>query len=420
MARATDRQRVATPTYLDAPDVRGVVRRWRSRASDELLLLAGASATAFALRLTLFGARNNDVNNHFFWLHTIRDQGFHAFATGFSGYTPLYPYYLWIANAILHPHVRDEAILKLAPILFDFVLAFFVYKLVRLRHPRGLMPAYAYLAVLFAPTVCLNAAYWGQIDSIWTSGVVACVYFLLTRRELPAFLAFAFAFVVKVQSVFLLPFLVALALKGKVAWRSFLLLPAAYLLMITPAAIAGRPVGDLLTIYVSQSDEYKDLTLYAANVYEWVPSGAHQLSRPALIWGFAVIAALLLALAARLRELTSAQIVACATASVLVVPFVLPHMHDRYFFTADVLSIVLAFYVAQGYLIALAVQLASFFQYGPFLFGYTAISFHVIALGLLVTIVVLLRAIARSLAQPDGELLLFPRRSSVAARDLGP
>jgi len=62
-------------------------------------------------------------------------------------------------------------------------------------------------------------------------------------------------------------------------------------------------------------------------------------------------------------------LIGLATTSVLFVPFVLPRMHDRYFFAADVLSIVLVFFSFRLFPIALLVQGASFFSYWSFLWG---------------------------------------------------
>ena len=111
---------------------------------------------------------------------------------------------------------------------FDVICAYLAYKLVRLRRPQGPLPAAAFGVVLFAPTVVANSSYWGQVDSEWTAGLLACIYFLLVRREALASLSFSFALAVKVQAVFLLPLLVVLALRREVRWRSFLLVPVGY------------------------------------------------------------------------------------------------------------------------------------------------------------------------------------------------
>ena len=90
--------------------------------------------------------------------------------------------------------------------------------------------------------------------------------------------------------------------------------------------------------------------------------------------------------------------IALATASTLLVPFVLPRMHDRYFFAADVLSIVLAFVVPRLIPVAVLVQLASFFAYLPYLFDVEPVPLRYVALGELAAIALLLTWIGREIA----------------------
>ncbi len=48
--------------------------------------------------------------------------------------------------------------------------------------------------------------------------------------------------------------------------------------------------------------------------------------------------------------------------------FVLPAMHERYFFSADVLAVVYVFCFPQRFYLAILIQAASFFSYLPYLF----------------------------------------------------
>jgi Gpi18-like mannosyltransferase len=44
-------------------------------------------------------------------------------------------------------------------------------------------------------------------------------------------------------------------------------------------------------------------------------------------------------------------------------PYLLPKMHERYFYPTDILSIIFAFYFPEYRWVAISVQLASFFSY---------------------------------------------------------
>ena len=53
----------------------------------------------------------------------------------------------------------------------------------------------------------------------------------------------------------------------------------------------------------------------------------------------------------------------------LIVPFVLPKMHQRYFFPADILSVAFGFYFPKYFYVPIILNLVSFFSYQYFLFG---------------------------------------------------
>jgi Gpi18-like mannosyltransferase len=61
-------------------------------------------------------------------------------------------------------------------------------------------------------------------------------------------------------------------------------------------------------------------------------------------------------------------VVFAALVSVALTPFLLPKMHDRYFYPADVFSILVAFLTPQLWFIAIAYQVISGLVYSIFLF----------------------------------------------------
>ncbi len=58
-----------------------------------------------------------------------------------------------------------------------------------------------------------------------------------------------------------------------------------------------------------------------------------------------------------------------ATFLALATPFFMPGMHERYFFLADLLSLVLAFYLPKLWYVPVLVQTSSFLSYLPFMYG---------------------------------------------------
>jgi Gpi18-like mannosyltransferase len=156
-----------------------------------------------------------------------------------------------------------------------------------------------------------------------------------------------------------------------------------YLLLDVPALLAGANVHDLLTVYATEAGTYQQLTLNAPNLYQWVGDIGQTATVRALgieLTGLLIIAGLLPLVVKRI-ELTTTRIVLFATVSAILVPFCLPAMHERYFYLADVLTVIAAFYLPRR-LWALPVleQFASAFSYAPFLrMSNTLVSFTVLS-----------------------------------------
>ena len=67
------------------------------------------------------------------------------------------------------------------------------------------------------------------------------------------------------------------------------------------------------------------------------------------------------------RWLTDRAVLAAALLLAVGIPFLLPHMHERYFYAADILSLVLAFAFPPYAAAALLVQFASLLGYHAYL-----------------------------------------------------
>src|SRR6266853_1428184 len=93
--------------------------------------------------------------------------------------------------------------------------------------------------ILFAPTVFINSSFWGQVDMIYTTFLLGAFYFLVQEKENRAFVMVGLAFSMKMQALFLVPFLFFLFLRGRVRLRSFFWIPAIFCLSILPAAFHG-------------------------------------------------------------------------------------------------------------------------------------------------------------------------------------
>jgi Gpi18-like mannosyltransferase len=365
------------------------VRAWE--LIDVVVIVVGCGL-ALWLRYTLRGFTSGDYERYTSkWFDFIQaNGGFAALRYNFSNYTPPYLYLLAI-SASLFSGLHKVTAIKLVSIPFDFMCAYFVARLVRLRYSNPVPAIASFLIVLFTPTVFINGSMWGQIDIVYATGLVATAYYLARAKEVPALVAFGVALSFKLQAVFLLPLLAALAVARMVRWRTYLLIPITYFVFMVPAWIAGRPIGDLMTIYITQGTADELLSLNAPTVFTWLPDYLFDTLSPAgLIWVAAAVLVFIFVVSRSRLRITPGMIVELSTISVLVTPYLLPKMHERYFFSADIFSIVFAIYNPRYLIVPILVQLVSLFAYFPFLFGYNLIPLRTLAMVELVPVVLVI------------------------------
>lgn len=329
--------------------------------------IAGLTALALFLRFRLIPFTNYDTDGYSRWYDFIVQNGIRsALGQNFAIYTPPYLYLLSLVT-LTRNLIPEILAIKLIPIFFDLVNALLIVKILRLKYDTDKIPYLGAALFLLAPTVIMNSSLWGQVDSFYTCFLLITLFLLMTNRPLPAMLAFGLALSIKAQAVFLGPFLLLLALKKRIPWYAFGLVPLAYLAAMLPAMLAGRTLWDVLTVYLNQAAELQILSHNAPNWYIFVPQSTYAVSMPIGML-IALIAGVSWAYFHRNASDRIEGVVFAALVSVALTPFLLPKMHDRYFYPADVFSMLLAFFVPQLWFIPLAYQVISSLVYSIFLF----------------------------------------------------
>ena len=327
---------------------------------------------AFCVRYLFLPIESADYRNHLSQWHAfiVENGYFAALQYDFSDYNVPY-LYLVAAMAALLPGLHSLVAIKAISMLFDLALAYFVYKCVEHRYrdsaTRSTVPILAGLAALFAPTVVLNSAAWAQADAIYTTFLVACLYFLLAGRQGAALISFGLAVSFKAQAVFLAPLFLWLIAKGQLRWRHLAWVPLVYLATLAPAGIIGRPWVDLLFIYVGQAGSSRDLSMHFPNPYVWIPNAYYDWWPLGVVFAVCVVLLVAVVVYKSRVKITADLTVLLAAYSVLVVPYTLPKMHDRYFFPAEIIAIVLAFYSPRYWYVPVVVSAVSILLYVRYL-----------------------------------------------------
>ncbi len=370
---------------------------------DYLLVILVAVAGAILLRASMIDFKSIDFIGYFRpWFNELKLHGFHAFKNNFFDYYPPYVYLVYIVIRLL-PEAPATVATKIPSMAADFVCAFFAYRIARLKWPDGPIPLLAAIVVLFAPTVVINSALWAQTDSLFTTAILAGLYFLMIDRKWLGLIGIGAAFSFKAQTIFIAPLLFALCLRREVPWKSLLLIPLIMALALIPTWIAGRPLLDLLQIYPAQTGEFEQLTLNAPSLYAWLPDTPRNYETffiPGLALGGAVALIFCAAVFRSRAKFNQAILLELALASFMVIPFFLPKMHERYFYPADILSVLYAVFFPAYFFVPIVMGAVSFFAYLPFLFGKSLVPMPVLALALFMLVCFLTWHLLSSLYPP--------------------
>ena len=283
------------------------------------------------------------------WLKHIDQLGPVAvFGSPFANYAPPYLYLLAALSAFGLPHLL---IIKLIAVASVCVAAFGAVRLVRSLGGDASGTCALFVAAL--PTAIFNGPGLGQCDGLWAGPCLLAIAAALDRNVLAAAVWAGLAFAFKSQAAFVAPIILGAVIRER-EWRAFLIPPIIYLIAITPAWLAGWPLADLLTIYFQQAAAWFEGN--APNAWA-IPIASGYVGLFTLGYITAGIAAVGLTVLT-VRRGASAEL---ALLSAILLPFVLPKMHERYFFLADILSFCIAWVVRdrRSILICGLIQVAS-------------------------------------------------------------
>ena len=313
---------------------------------DRAALICAAVLTAAALiiRAFYYNIESDDYLTFLApWTQYFRDNGGFAALADFPGnYNPPYMYLL---AAFSYLDIPELYLIKSLSVLFDVLLAFACMKLASLYSDSKARRLGVFLAVLWLPTVAANGAYWAQCDSIYAFFGVYALYLGMSSRGAGAMVSLAASLAFKLQAVFVIPAFFILLLAKRIKWRQLLIFPAAYIALMLPAVIAGAPLWDTLTLYLSQAGTVGDAMNYNAPsltcMFSWTGDTTRS-ARLLIIAAFLLVAAVYAAALLLRRRLSDRLILALTLILAMGIPYLLPHMHDRYFYLAGVLALVLA------------------------------------------------------------------------------
>ena len=200
---------------------------------------------------------------------------------------------------------------------------------------RGML---AYGVFLFLPTVILNAAVWSQCDIIYTLLILECVNCLMKNKKWAGMWFYGAAFAVKLQTLFIFPFLVILWVRRKVDLKHFVTIPIMYLVGIFPAWLAGRPFMELLGIYAFQGGKDRwSLSIKFPNIYQIIGNNffLDEYVKAGMLLILGILMMFMFYLAYQKVQVTREYVILMVIFFGMLTTYFIPHMHERYLYVTD-------------------------------------------------------------------------------------
>ncbi len=275
-----------------------------------------------------------------------------------SDYTPIYSYFLILfAKLGFHPMYS----IKYLTLIFSISLSFVLEKIISYIKKEEFSWV-RFSVILVLPVILMEYTSWGQCDAIYTTFAMLGFLFALQKKSKLSFACIGLSFSIKLQFLFIVPILfVILIVKDEdgehyLKWKHIWIAPIMYVFNFLPV-LAGRPVLDVLLVYVRQTFTNYGLSgkagnfLYPINVLlvDVIKCSGETLSMVStiLIVVFTVIAVVSVALILWLilkynskHKLTAEDFVFFGMLFAFAMVFFMPKMLDRFYFISMLFSII--------------------------------------------------------------------------------
>lgn len=170
-----------------------------------LLMVIAGTVLALVLRFAAYSYIGSDMEGYLLgWYAQIENLGgMKALNVQVGNYSVIYQTLIALMTYIPINAVWQY---KSLSVLFDFILAIAVGRMVSELSDSKFKGYVAYLLVLFSPLTFMNSAVWGQCDAIYTSFIIMALCAFIKEKYPTAFIFYGVACAFKLQAAFMLPF----------------------------------------------------------------------------------------------------------------------------------------------------------------------------------------------------------------------
>jgi Gpi18-like mannosyltransferase len=321
-----------------------------------LISVVVVSIVALVARFLFFKYPTGDaVSIDLGWLESIKSAGFKNFYTIDADYSDFFLFMVAIFSLLPSgPKVTvgsytyylfDLYYLKASFVVFDYLLGWAVYLIIKEITQDKKKAVIGYLITIALPVELLISSMWGNCDSSYVALFLFAIYFLLKKKDGWSWFFFGFALSIKMQAVFILPFFCYLWLSRKMKLYKIIYAVLALLLSALPTWFCGAGFSEPFKYLYTQAGRWPDLNYGCGNFWHFFSARSDSLSSittAATVFGLLMIGVFTLIVLLRKVELTGENLITVAAFLIGIVPFFLPHMHERYFYALDVMVVLVA------------------------------------------------------------------------------
>lgn len=346
--------------------------------------VAVVSIISLLLRLIGFNFEGVDYQKCLsLWFEQLKEVGD---ISALSAYAGDYNYpYITILFLLTFIPISSLYSIKVVSVLFDFleagVLASTVMSAVEgeKRYRMGLI---AYVLVLCNPHVIINSSCLAQCESIWTAlGLLS--FYLVVVREKPGrgmfVLGMALAF--KLQAIFIMPILlIAYFYRKKFSILNLLWVPVAIETLCIPAIIGGCGWGSGFSKFFSLMGEYPFMFYFYPNIWTFFQEAPYYVfGTVAVVFTFVVLLLFAVLFVKSGKKYVIQDYIQYAAWTTMTCAMLLPCMHERYNYMAEVLMPVSAIFDKKLRIPALLLILTSAQCIGQQFLGWPKFSYYALA-----------------------------------------
>lgn len=316
------------------------------------------------------------------WYEGLKESGgLHGLAEFPGDYNMFYVTLLYLLTLI---PVEPIISIKMLSILFDYLLAIVAFALVREAAPTGKKDVYgivAYGLVLFNPVAVIDSAYLAQSESIWAFWALCSFWWFWKGHPALGGLFVGFALAMKPQGIFILPIILIYYFKVK-KFSILHLLWALVGIQLTcvPAIIGGCSFDVFFRRFMALAGSYPYVYYYYPNIWTYLQKAPYYVfGKVAILSTFVVLLLFAVLYVKSCKPVTLQAMLCYLTWTTMTCAMLLPCMHERYNYLAEMMFIVCAIREKRYRLPALLLLLSSLQCYGQGYLGWPWVSHYALA-----------------------------------------